>query len=324
MSPDLPMPGPAGTSRAASSGEWPPLSVVVPTHGRPELLRGTVRAILEQDYPGDIECLVVFDREDPHRPDVTVPDRRELRLLVNDRTPGPAGAYNVGAINARGELFALCDDDDEWLPEKARLQVAALRRRPEAAFATCGVYLGDASATRNPTRVPEREILTLDYLLETPRNALHSSTFMVWRSRIFEDIGLVDEDIPYSYGEDYDWLLRAASVAPVVAVRRPLVWVRWRYSYYTERWPAIIEGLAYQIEHRPEFHRNRKNLSRIYGRMAFAHAALGNSTDARALARRSIRLDPLQLRGYLSFLVSLRIVKPEAVMRALHATGRGM
>ena len=312
-------------SSPSDPGRWPEVSVVIPTHGRPELLRQTVQSILDQDYPGRIETLVVFDREDPHRPDVQVPPNREVRILRNTRTPGPAGCYNEGALAATGTMFALCDDDDEWLPEKARLQVQEWRERGRGDFIVCGVYLGDdAVASRNPTRIPAKDTLVVDDLLNTARNALHSSTFMVVRERILTDIGLVDEQIPGSYGEDFDWLIRAALVTPVLVVRRPLVRVRWKFSYFSDRWQTMIDAITYQLEHRSEWYRQPANLSRVYGRMAFAHAALGNGRQARELARKSIRLNWKQPRGYLTYLVAYRVLSPKVVLRGLHAVGRGM
>jgi glycosyltransferase involved in cell wall biosynthesis len=304
---------------------WPSVSVVTPTYGRPQLLRLAVQSILDQRYPGEIEALVVFDREEPVPPEVRVPPGRSVRLLSNDRTPGPAGAYNVGALAATGRYLALCDDDDEWLQDKIRLQVELLERRPEAMVAACGIYAGDApSTTRNPSRIPDKEELTVDDLLNTARNALHSSTFVVRRGPMLERVGLMDEAIPGSYGEDFDWLLRAARVAPVVALRRPLVRVRWGYSYFSERWQTIIDSLTYQLAHSPEFPRQPANLARVYGRMAFAHAALGHRDEARAMATRSIRLRPTQPRGYLALAVAFGLVRPQTVLRALRRFGRGI
>src|SRR5262245_44747948 len=82
---------------------WPLVSVVVPTYNRPQLLAVTGQSIGDQRYPGPIEFIVVFDREDPVAPPVPMRSGREMRLLRNDRTPGPAGAYNVGALAATGE-----------------------------------------------------------------------------------------------------------------------------------------------------------------------------------------------------------------------------
>jgi glycosyltransferase involved in cell wall biosynthesis len=308
-----------------SPRDWPSVSVVVPTHNRPQLLSATVQGILDQRYPGPIEVLVVFDRQDPVPPDVSVPEGRELRLLLNDRTPGPAGAYNVGALAATGEFFALCDDDDEWLPDKLRLQVESLERHPDALFGTCGVYLGDArSLTRNPTRVPDKDVLSVDDLLRLARNELHSSTFIVRRERMIQEVGLVDEEIPGSYGEDYDWLLRAASVAPVLAVRKPLVRVRWQYSYFADRWPTIVEAITYQLERRPELQGQTGNLARLYGRLAFAHAAMGHREEFHRWARMARKVNWRQPRIYLAYLVNYHVLKPRTVLRLAHAVGRGV
>jgi glycosyltransferase involved in cell wall biosynthesis len=316
---------PADRAAEPSNRDWPSVSVVVPTHNRPQLLSATVQSILDQRYRGPIEVLVVFDRQDPVPPDVTVPDDRKLLLLRNDRTPGPAGAYNVGALAATGEFFALCDDDDEWLPDKLWLQVESLLRHPEALFGTCGVYLGDArTMTRNPTRVPDKDVLTVDDLLRQARNELHSSTFIVRRERMIREVGLVDEEIPGSYGEDYDWLIRAANVAPVLAVCKPLVRVRWSYSYFADRWPTIIEAITYQLERRPELHGQPGNLARLYGRLAFAHAALGHREEFHRWARKARGLNWRQPRIYLAYLVNYHVLKPRTVLRVAHAVGRGV
>ncbi|HEV2893829.1 MAG TPA: glycosyltransferase family A protein, partial [Actinomycetota bacterium] len=97
------------------AAETPPVSVVVPTRDRPELLRRAVTAILEQTYQGPIECVVVFDQSDPDLPWGALPAGRRLVLVRNQRTPGLAGARNSGILAATGELVAFCDDDDEWL-----------------------------------------------------------------------------------------------------------------------------------------------------------------------------------------------------------------
>lgn len=304
---------------------WPSCSVVIPTHGRPQLMRGAVQSILDQDYPGEIEVIVVFDREEPSTPEVTMREGRSLRLLTNDRTPGPAGAYNVAALVARGEYFALCDDDDEWVPSKLRRQIEAIERHPGAVVGACGVYLGDGhTLTKNPTRIPKKEVLSLEDLLHAARNELHSSTFLVKRDVMLNDIGLIDEDIPGSYGEDYDWLLRAAKISPVIAVQEPLVRVRWSYSYFADRWQMIIDGLTYQLEHRPELLNEPKNLARIYGRLAFAYAAVGKRKEARGWARRSLARSWLQPRGYLALLVSYRVLSAKFVLRMAHTAGRGV
>src|SRR5207247_7564488 len=116
-------------------------------------------------------------------------------------------------------------------------------------------------------------------LLTSPRNELNSSTFIVRTETVRDGLGLVDEAIPGSDGEDHDWLISAARLTPIVAVTEPLVKVRWAFSYFADRWQTIIDSLRYQLERRPELRNEPRNLARIYGRMAFSYAAVGQRAE---------------------------------------------
>lgn len=300
---------------------WPSVTAVIPTRDRPEMLRRAVLSVLGQRYEGDVECLVIFDRQEPARPDVVVPSNRVLNIGRNVRTPGLAGTRNSGALIATGEYLAFLDDDDEWHPDKLRRQVEAMRREPGASMATCGIVL--ASGGKTHTRVPRGTSVTLDDLTTSRRAEVHSSTLVMRRDRFVDEIGLIDEDIPGSYGEDYDVLLRAAKIAPLVAVTEPLVTVNWTVSYFNDRWQTMVEAIHYHLEKHPEL-KTPRNLSRMYGRLAFAHAASGEAKQARSWARRSIELNWKQPRGYLSYLVTWGVLRPAWVVKAAHAVGRGV
>jgi hypothetical protein len=86
----------------------------------------------------------------------------------------------------------------------------------------------------------------------------------------------------------------------------------------------IIDSITYQLERRPELKQEPKNLARLYGRLAFAHAALGHREEARRWAKMARGLDWRQPRIYLATLVSSGLVKPQTVLRVVHAVGRGV
>jgi glycosyltransferase involved in cell wall biosynthesis len=301
----------------------PSVSVVVPTRDRPELLRRAVGAILGQAYPGPVRCLVVFDQSDPDLPWGDPGRGRRLELLRNRRAAGLAGARNSGVLHADGELLAFCDDDDEWLPDKLARQVERLQASPDAGVVTSGVlvrYRGRTIARTSPTPVISHRQLLRSRMFE-----LHPSTVLVRRSLLLDHIGLVDEDIPGSYGEDYDWLLRAAKVAPVVAVQEPLVTVHWHQSsFFADRWRMIISALTYLADKHRELEQEPSGLARIYGQIAFAHAALGERGPARRWARRTLSLDPGERRAYLALAVSLGLVPAATVVRLANAAGKGI
>jgi glycosyltransferase involved in cell wall biosynthesis len=305
----------------AGDASWPSVTAIVPTVDRPDMLRRAVRSVLAQRYPGEVDCLVVFDRQEPVRPDVDVPPGRSLALARNVRTPGLAGTRNSGALLATGDYVAFLDDDDEWHPDKLRRQIAALAAEPASPMATCGIVLASGGTTH--TRVPTGGHVTLDDLTTSRRAEVHSSTLVMRRDRFLDEIGLIDEEIPGSYGEDYDVLLRAAKIGPIVAVGEPLVTVNWTVSYFNDRWQTMVQAIHYHLEKHPEL-RTPRNLARMYGRLAFAHAASGDRAEARAWARRSIRLSWKQPRGYLAYLVASGLLRPAWIVRAAHAAGRGV
>jgi glycosyltransferase involved in cell wall biosynthesis len=308
---------------AVAAEAAPPVSVVVPTRDRPELLRRAVTAILGQTYQGPIECVVVFDQSDPDLPWAELPSDRRLVLIRNGRSPGLAGARNSGIMRATGELVAFCDDDDEWLPQKLARQVEQLTARPDAAVSTTGILV--RYRDRTTTRLAPTTVVTHRQLLLSRMTELHPSTVLARRRQLLDSIGLVDEQIPGSYAEDYEWLLRAARHAPVLAVPEALVVVHWHQSsFFADRWRTIIAALTYLVDKHRELQQEPSGLARIYGQIAFAHAALGERGPARSWARQTLSLNRRERRAYLALAVSLRLVRVKTVVRLAHAAGKGI
>ncbi|MFY1695484.1 MULTISPECIES: glycosyltransferase family 2 protein [unclassified Solwaraspora] len=307
----------------AGAGSVPTVSVVVPTRDRPELLRDTVEAIRGQDYPGTIEIVVVYDQSTPDPQLADDDPRRPVRVVVNDRSAGLAGARNCGILVATGELVAFCDDDDRWLPGKLTAQVAELGRHPEAEFVSCGITVSYDGATTD--RVLDRDTVPLDALLRDRMTELHPSTFLIRRSALVDGFGLVDEEIPGSYAEDYEFLLRAARSAPLRNLRTPYVLVRWhKRSYFAQRWDTISTALQWLLERYPEFATQPAGEARVAGQIAFAQAAAGHRRDALRWARHTLARNPKEPRAYLALAVASRAVRPDTVLRSLHRRGRGI
>ena len=332
----------AGADRApAEPGRWPGVTVIVPTLGqRPELLDLALRQIRGQGYPGPVRCLVVLDRpagsaaaadgDAETRPD----DGREAtraiaaavgaQVIENGRTPGLAGSRNTGIVAARDELVAFCDDDDAWLPGKLRAQVAALAAEPQAVLACCGVEISYGEAVT--PRVYPRRTVTYSELLRSRLAALHPSTFVIRRSALLNEIGLVSEEIPGSQAEDYELLLRAARRGPVLNVPTPGVRVSWQghRTAMHASWPMIAVALPWLLDHYPDFRAVPPGYARLAGRIAFAAAACGDRTTACRWAWRSVRASPREPRPYLALAVMAGLIRPDALVRALHKRGRGI
>jgi glycosyltransferase involved in cell wall biosynthesis len=288
---------------------------VVPTRDRPELLARALASILRQDYAGPIEVVVVFDRSTPAlSADVTPPVGRTWRGIPNIRTPGLPGARNTGILASSGELIAFCDDDDEWLPTKLTEQVPDLLGAGRHSVASTGIIT--VMQGRSQERVLQLREVTHEMFLASRVMEVHSSTLLIRRPALLEQVGLLDEAIPGGYAEDHEWLLRATRQAPVLVTPAPLVRVLiHRGSYFAEQWQMIADACSYLLQRHPDLRTSPRGLARMYGRMALAEAALGHQRVALRYAVSSIRLQWRQHRAYTAILMALRVLTPDRAIR---------
>lgn len=98
-----------------------PISVIVPTHGRPEFLPEAIESVLAQKAL-PCEIIVVSDESEAaadrvrHALAAYANRGTPVRFLRNEAFPGASGSRNLGASQATGGWFAFLDDDDLWTP----------------------------------------------------------------------------------------------------------------------------------------------------------------------------------------------------------------
>lgn len=103
----------------------PLISVVIPTHNRPELLAEAIASVRAQTFT-DYEIIVVSNGESTgmRQQSLAAATSFDARYFALDEGNLPA-ARNFGIEQADGEWIAFLDDDDLWLPEKLRRQTTA-------------------------------------------------------------------------------------------------------------------------------------------------------------------------------------------------------
>lgn len=152
-----------------------------------------------------------------------------LQSLFGDRiryvwqaNAGVSAARNHGMRLAQGRYFALLDSDDEWLPDKTRVQIEWLEARPDYGMVVCDVQRVDRDGA--PIDVfHRREVIREDgqvlrYIIHNPALAPASA---ILRREVFEDVGGFDESLRTA--EDIDFHLRIAQRWPIGVVEQPLV-----------------------------------------------------------------------------------------------------
>lgn len=307
------------------SAPSPTTTVVVPTRNRPELLRRALRSFFAQTADSIVEIIVVFDQCPVEPLDdlrAECPATIRLRTVPNHRRPGLAGARNTGITLAEGELVAFCDDDDEWLPHKLQAQLDLWAQHPWASAVGTGMRIETTDHSR-PRTAPVR--MTFDDFLHGREFSIPSSGLLLRRSDLLGPVGLVDEDLPAAYGEDWDLLLRLSARADLVNVVDPVVVVHWnRPSFYAERWHGIADGLTYLLAKYPEFGRSRKGMSRMKAQIGFAKAALGQRREALGWVWSSLCRDPAQARAWAALPVAAGAIDAGRLVALANSRGRGL
>jgi glycosyltransferase involved in cell wall biosynthesis len=236
---------------------------------------------------------------------------------------GLAGARNSGILAAQHDFVAFLDDDDVWLPGKLAAQMPVFAAHPEVRLVGTAMRVDDGSRTHD--RLVPSDLVTHEELVADRLAGLHSSSFVFRRASLVDELGMIDEALPGSYGEDYDVLLRVSAIAPVRVVNEPLVSVRWQgQSFFFGRWSQYAEALTYLLDQHPALRRDPHALARISSQIAFALAAAGQSGEARRWARQALGTQRLNLRAWLAVLISCRLASADAIGRIANRFGKGI
>lgn len=139
----------------------PTVSVIVPTHNRPEMLAEALDSVHAQTFL-DFEIIVVSNGEDA----LTQKKSRAVSHVYGARHFALDGgnvssARNFGVMEARGEWLAFLDDDDLWMPSKLARQIEEARSTgADAIIADFEVHYANGSKSVGMTRPPACSIRT--------------------------------------------------------------------------------------------------------------------------------------------------------------------
>jgi glycosyltransferase involved in cell wall biosynthesis len=180
----------------------PRFSVVIPTYGRPDLLRETVASVLAQTID-DLECIVVDDAAAVPAPAFDDPRVVSIRHQEN---LGLSGARNTGIRAARGDYVTFVDDDDLLTPDRLEIAAEGLRRAP---VAIC--FRGNHPGTK-PGRNRILDGNVYDEIATRP--VPHVGQACVERGSV------LPFDAHLRAGEEVDWWLRMSRELRVATVPR--------------------------------------------------------------------------------------------------------
>jgi glycosyltransferase involved in cell wall biosynthesis len=199
------------------------VSVVIPVYNGERFVRAAIESVLSQDFT-DLECIVVDDGStDGTAAVLAAVDDQRLRCVRNPNQ-GTSGARNAGIDLARGELVALLDADDVWLPGKLTAQVAVLDGDADLGFVTCGYTITDEALRALTEIVLDGSNEDVRRWLMLEGNGVGFGSTAVIRASALAEAGVFEPRL--STSADVDLAVRIARRRRVTGIRRSYVLYR--------------------------------------------------------------------------------------------------
>jgi len=208
----------------ASSAER--VSVIIPAYNVAPYIAETLKSVFAQTKPA-FEVIVVNDGSpDTEKLEEVLDPFLDRIVYLKQENRGLSGARNTGIRAAKGDLIALLDGDDLWMPQYIETQTEFLRSHPEYDLVYCNAVLfGDSihEAAEYMSICPSFGQATAAAIISRKCNVFVSVTA---RAQALRTIGF-DESLRSC--EDFDcWLRFAASGRRIGYHRQVLVQYRKR------------------------------------------------------------------------------------------------
>jgi len=201
----------------------PTFSVVIPLYNKERHVARAIQSVLNQTCP-DFELIIVDDGSTDGGVGLVEAIRDPRIRLVHQENAGVSAARNRGIAEARADLIAFLDADDEWLPGLLATVLRLQARLPDCgAYAVAREIVEKGGLRRTPgydgIPVPPWEGIIPNYFHSPDSYPVWSSAVAVPR-RVFDTVGLFPVGAPF--GEDTDMWCRIALRYPVAFSSQPL------------------------------------------------------------------------------------------------------
>ena len=189
------------------------VSVIIPSLNRPNIVTKAVHSALAQTLKS-IEVIVVIDGPDEKTvKELQLINDLRLKVITLPVNVGCADSRNAGVDEAKGKWIAFLDDDDEWLPQKLELQLAAAEKSLSPFPIIASRYLAKAPKSEFvlPKRLPSINEDISEFLFV--RKSLFERAELIQTSTFFTSRDLLQK-VPFTHKlrkhVDWDWLIRAS------------------------------------------------------------------------------------------------------------------
>lgn len=197
-------------------GNNPLVSIIIPAHNRPELLKRAVRSALNQTYE-HIEVIVVDDASEV---DILQSLTDDVRLTVvrNEVNKGASESRNIGVRRSSGAFINFLDDDDILYPEKVSMQIRKFRESRDPQLGMVTAHVKDHRS--GETLIRRNRHSGNVYKEALSRFINHGIESVLYKRSCLTEVGGFDPELQSS--QEYDLFIRVSKKYNIAYVDRIL------------------------------------------------------------------------------------------------------
>lgn len=236
------------------------ISVIIPTYNREKTIKRAIDSVLNQTYQ-NIEVIVVDDCSNDNTEQV-IHEYNDQRLIYHklEQNSGACVARNKGVELAKGEYIAFQDSDDEWLPDKLRVQKEYLEKnQADICFCSLKNFLMNGETEV----IPANPVNSKEILSSLLQNNFISTQTIFGKKHCFKEEPF-DSDFPRF--QDWDLVIRLSQRYNIVHCPDVLVNVYKQTDSMTFNVKKTAAGLNLIIKKHGHL-MNRAELSNLYFKM---------------------------------------------------------
>ena len=132
------------------------VSIILPTYNRSEFIGKAIESVLAQTH-GNWECVIVDDGSTDNTDEVLAVYGDPRFVCLRQENQGVSGARNTGLAACKGDVVALLDSDDEWLPTKLETQLSYMRNNGYEISQTEEIWIRGGKRVNQPAKYAKPE-----------------------------------------------------------------------------------------------------------------------------------------------------------------------
>lgn len=275
----------------------PHISTIIPVYNGAAYLAESVKSALAQDF-ADQEIIIVNDgsTDDSGQIADTLARQHPSVSVIHQANGGPCSARNSGIAVARGELIALLDADDLWLPNHLKDCVVHFSS-PNVGLVHTHVQIINHDGSLKPVEIGRWSSSTDPWRAVFLRNEHVTCTTTVFRRDLFVLVGGFDMAFNRLGAEDRDLWLRMLSVTEAVYIDSVHALYRLHSSNSSKALRKMLDARVLLIKKHSNTNRGkdlkRKALSATYADAGLEFRSIRQYGAALAAFSKSLTYDPI-------------------------------